>query len=353
MIRPWVFEFFPELKDGDGSASSPAVTDYFRRYLDLWQRDEELGFEGIFFSEHHFGGSFSASPNLLIAATAARTSRIRLGVMGVVVPYYTPSRIIEDIGTLDHLSGGRLEIGTAIGVPQELARVDISMAEARSLNAEALAVLDAAMAGDPVSHQGKHFRYDELRLVPRPAQLPHPPVWTTVVSEDSARKSARRRSKISTGFNSTEQIAALFDAYRSEAASIGFDAGPDHLALRRRVVIAATPAEARERSHAVNERFRSFAAQDSRINWKPIPDAPKQQGEFSLSDDEFIAGTPGQVAETIVDQCRRTGSGHFLAVLHWGAGFDEVREAHELFAREVIPVLRKAEVGSPRALAGA
>jgi len=111
MIRPWVFEFFPEL---DGAAGSE-VSRYFGKYLDLWKRDEELGFEGIFFSEHHFGGSFSPSPNLLIAATAARTSRIRLGVMALVVPYYAPARIIEEIGMLDHLSGGRLVLGLGAG----------------------------------------------------------------------------------------------------------------------------------------------------------------------------------------------------------------------------------------------
>jgi alkanesulfonate monooxygenase SsuD/methylene tetrahydromethanopterin reductase-like flavin-dependent oxidoreductase (luciferase family) len=55
------------------------VAVHFARYLDLWVRDETLGFEGIFFSEHHFGRSYSASPNLLIAALAARTKKLRLG----------------------------------------------------------------------------------------------------------------------------------------------------------------------------------------------------------------------------------------------------------------------------------
>ena len=90
-----------------------------------------LGFEGIFFSEHHFGGSFSASPNLLIATVAARTRRLRLGVMGVVLPYYHPVRVIEEMGLLDYLTGGRLELGTAVGVPQELSRLNLSMDEAR------------------------------------------------------------------------------------------------------------------------------------------------------------------------------------------------------------------------------
>ena len=342
MIRPWVFEFFPELKDGAADAGN-----YCARYLDLWKRDEELGFEGIFFSEHHFGGSFSPSPNLLIAATAARTTRIRLGVMALVVPYYTPARIIEEIGMLDHISGGRLEIGTGIGVPQELARLNISMDEARALSVEAVEILDAALATGVVSYQGKYFNYDKLRLLPRPIQVPHPPKWTTIVSADSARKSARRGSKICTGFNPTEEIKALFDAYRAEAEGCGFRAGPDHLALRRRVVVAQSNDEARELSHSVSERYKEFVAQDPRVKLTPIPDAPKQQGGFSVSDDEFIAGTPELVAEKIIDQCRRTGAGHFLAVLHWGAGLDEVAAAHELFGRDVIPALRKAEVARP------
>ena len=73
------------------------------RYLDLWARDEALGFEGIFFSEHHFGGSFGASPNLLIAAMASRTRTLRLGVMGVVLPYlYGAFSVNADFNVMFH-----------------------------------------------------------------------------------------------------------------------------------------------------------------------------------------------------------------------------------------------------------
>src|SRR4051812_35987123 len=65
MIKPWVFEFFPELGGEARDPDPQELAAYTARYLDLWVRDEALGFEGIFFSEHHFGGSFSASPNLL------------------------------------------------------------------------------------------------------------------------------------------------------------------------------------------------------------------------------------------------------------------------------------------------
>ena len=344
MIRPWIFEFMPELRAPAGQPEPAAVSEYFADYLDLWARDEALGFEGIFFSEHHFGGSFSPSPNLLIAALAGRTQSLRLGVMGVVLPQYQPWRVVEEIGMLDHLTNGRLEIGTAIGIPQELARMNMSMEEARERNDEALEILDAALSQEAISHHGKYYQFEGLSPRPRPRQRPAPPKWTTVVSSGSARKSARRGSKISTGFNSTEQIKAIFDAYREEADKAGFRAGPEHVALRRRVTIAPTESEARTYAEGVSERLRQFVANDPRANLNPVLDAPQPKQGFSLSADEFITGTAADVAEQIIEQCRAVGAGHFLTVLHWGAMIDEVRQAHALFGHGVIPSLRKAAV---------
>ena len=341
MIKPWLFEFLPELGSPSVEPEPHEVATLFARYLDLWVRDEALGFEGIFFSEHHFGRSYSASPNLLIAAIASQTKTLRLGVMGVVLPYYHPARVVEEIGMLDHLTGGRLEIGTAIGVPQELSRLNMTMAEARERNEEIVAVIDAALANRVVSHRGKYFSFSDLRLLPRPLQQPSPPRWTTVVSAGSARRAARRRIKISTGFNSVQVIKDIFDAYREEADAAGFRAGPEHFALRRRVTVAPTSDQARIYARAVADRLKSFVSEDERVNTN-IPDAPAPSGGFTLSDDEFITGTPKEVAEHIIEQCRAVGAGHFLTVLNWSAPIDEVVQAHELFGRETIPLLRTA-----------
>jgi len=341
MIKPWVFEFLPELGGPATEPESRDVTALFARYLDLWARDEALGFEGIFFSEHHFGRSYSASPNLLIAALASRTKTLRLGVMGVVLPYYHPVRVVEEIGMLDHLTGGRLEIGTAIGVPQELARLNMTMAEARERNEEIVAVLDAALSNRVISHRGKYFSFAELRPLPRTLQQPSPPRWTTVVSVESARRAARHRIKISTGFNSTETIKRIFDAYREEADAAGYQAGPECFALRRRVTVAETTAAAQRYAQAVADRLKSFVAEDERLNTN-VPDAPAPTGGFTLSDEEFITGTPKDVTQTVIAQCRAVGAGHFLSVLNYCAPVDEVAQAHELFGREAIPLLRAA-----------
>lgn len=341
MIRPWVFEFVPELGGPTIEPKPDEVARLFTRYSDLWVRDEALGFEGIFFSEHHFGRSYSPSPNLLIAAIAPRTTRLRLGVMGVVLPYYHPVRVIEEIGMLDHITGGRLEIGTAIGVPQELARLNITMAEARERNEEIVDIIDAALADRVISHDGKYFSFKNLRLLPRTLQKPSPPRWTTVVSVDSARRAARRRIKISTGFNSTAMVKRIFDAYREEAEATGYHAGPEYFALRRRVTVAPTDDEAQLYAQGVVDRLKNFVAEDERVATH-VPDAPAPTGGFELSEDEFITGTPKEVARTIIQQCKAVGAGHFLAVLNWSAPIDEVAQAHELFGSETIPLLRAA-----------
>jgi Luciferase-like monooxygenase len=106
MIKPWIFEFLYAPGTLGEEVAPQTATAAFEKGIALWQRMDSLPFEGIFFSEHHFGLSYSPSPNLLIAAIARCTRRLRLGTMGMVLPLYQPWRILEEIGMLDHLTGG-------------------------------------------------------------------------------------------------------------------------------------------------------------------------------------------------------------------------------------------------------
>ena len=341
MIKPWMFEFLQA-----PAAEGQAATAVFDNGLALWKRLDALGFEGIFFSEHHFGVSFSPSPNLLIAAIAGSTQRLRLGTMGNVLPLYQPWRVLEEIGMLDHLTGGRLEIGCASGVPQELIQTGIGPEENRERFNETLEILDAWLAAPVISHHGRYYNFDNLRVVPRPLQQPSPPKWTTIVSVASAVKSASRRSKVCTAFESVARIKELFDAYRGEADRLGIAHAPEQLAIRRNVSVASSEAEANERSEVAKAAVAKILADDPRVRHQssPLLDAPKAGAGFSVHPDEFIAGTPAQVAEQIIAQCREVGAGHIVAIL--GRAVDEHRRrAVELFAEQVIPILRRAEVG--------
>jgi alkanesulfonate monooxygenase SsuD/methylene tetrahydromethanopterin reductase-like flavin-dependent oxidoreductase (luciferase family) len=345
MIKPWIFEFL-YAPGGPGEEVAPEVaTAVFDAGVAHWQKIESLGFDGIFFSEHHFGLSYSPSPNLLIASIARSTKRLRLGTMGMVLPLYQPWRVLEEIGMLDHLTGGRLEIGCASGVPQELIQIGIAAEENRERFNEALDILDAWLARPVISHHGRYWNFDNLRIVPRPLQRPSPPKWTTVVSPASAAKSAGRRSKICTAFESVARIREIFDAYHGEADRVGFKCGPEELAIRRNISVALSEEEAREASRRAKNVTSALLAADPRVgrHAPSLLDAPKAGSGFSVHADEFIAGTPAQVAEQIIEQCRACGAGHILAIL--GRAVDERRaEAVKLFGEEVIPILRRAEI---------
>lgn len=343
MIKPWIFEFLYAPGALGEEVAPQAARAVFDAGVAHWQGIDRLEFEGIFFSEHHFGLSYSPSPNLLIAAIARSTERLRLGTMGMVLPLYQPWRVLEEIGMLDHLTGGRLEIGCASGVPQELIQTGVAADENRERFNEALEILDAWLAQPVISHRGRYWNFDKLRIVPRPLQQPAPPKWTTVVSTTSAIKSAGRRSKICTAFESVARIREIFDAYRGEADRLGVACGADDLAIRRNVSVAPSEDEARERSQMAKEMTRSVLSGDHRVrpHASSLLDAPKAGAGFSVHDDEFIAGTPAQVAEQIIEQCRACGAGHILAIL--GRAVDKRRaEAVTLFGERVIPILRRA-----------
>jgi alkanesulfonate monooxygenase SsuD/methylene tetrahydromethanopterin reductase-like flavin-dependent oxidoreductase (luciferase family) len=356
MLKSWIFEFFrapadpgvlvPHAREG---VSPAEVAAHFATYWQRWISAEGYGFEGIFFSEHHFGQGYSPSPNLLIASLASVTKRMRLGVMGVVLPYYQPWRVIEEIGMLDHLTQGRLEVGTASGIPPEMALVKMGVPEANERNAEAQEILDWALThrGQPISHHGKFWSFDNLTVVPITRQDPSPPRWTTVISQESARRSTRRGTKICTGFSSISDVKNTFEAYRNEADKAKFAVSHDCLGLRRVVTVGLDEAEARALSARVFEQVRTiFLKPDERFNHSPVPDAPqKASGGMPLSSDEYIAGTPEQVAEQIIEQCRATGAGHFLAMLDGHGGTEENQRAFDLFGKEVLPLLRRVDLG--------
>jgi alkanesulfonate monooxygenase SsuD/methylene tetrahydromethanopterin reductase-like flavin-dependent oxidoreductase (luciferase family) len=340
MIKPWIFEFFAtplELAERFDAAASQR---FFNAYLDLWTSAEPAGFEGIFFSEHHFGASYSPSPNLLIANVALRTKTMRLGVLGVVPPYHTPWQLVEEIGMLDHLTGGRLEIGTAAGIPQELAQVGIGMDEARTRFDEAVAIMDKALAEPVISHHGKFWQFDNLRLTPRTIQQPHPPKWVTVISESSARKAARRGAKISTAFHPQSKVIEIFDAYRDEAAKVGRKAGPDDLCIRRQVIMIEDEEGIAKRRRA----YTDFIKQDPRVSLPGRPaaiDSPSAH-TFTIGDDEFITGKPAAVAEQIIAQCQSAGAGHFAALFDRMASPAQMADYYRDFGAIVIPKLRQA-----------
>jgi alkanesulfonate monooxygenase SsuD/methylene tetrahydromethanopterin reductase-like flavin-dependent oxidoreductase (luciferase family) len=268
--------------------------------------------------------------------------------MGVVPPYHAPWLLVEEIGMLDHLTCGRLEIGTSAGIPQEMAQVGLDVDEARARYDEAIEIIDKALAAPVISHHGRFWQFDNLRLTPRTVQQPSPPRWATVVSVSSARKAARRGAKICTGFHPLAKVLEIFDAYRDEAASLGRTAGPEDLCLRRQVTLLDDDSQ---RDQLLNDRRaarRVRMLSDPRVDLPDRPallDTPSAHA-FSIGDEEFIAGTPEDVAEQIVAQCTTVGAGNFAFYPDRSQTPRQLRGWYRDFGVRALPLLRAARVAA-------
>ncbi len=354
MIKAWAFEFMFADPDLEANFDPQKSLEIFDFYVDLWVRAEEQGYHGVLLSEHHFGGGYTPSPNLALPVIARRTKHMRVGVMGNVLPYHTPWRLVEEFGMLDNLCRGRLEIGMSAGIPAEFRSIGMETAEARGRFNEAVEIIDAGLRDGKVNFKGEHFNFENLSIVPRPVQQPTPPIWTTVISLESSRKSARRGSKIATGFVPTVKAREIVDAYNEEAERAGNPSGPDQVALRRQVIIDTDEAAAIERGKQFAEGFREFLeSNDERTIKKGSGQALDQPGThgYQLGDDEFIVGSPEQVAEQIIDQCRRGGFGNFQVVFSGHGSREQLARSWELFGSGVIPLLNQADVGYSREVA--
>ena len=179
-----------------------AVPDFTRRNEHQIFRDtlEELaiaetcGFRTAWFVEHHFMREYSHSsaPDLLLAAASQRTQTLRLGHAVVLLPYHHPLQVAERLATLDVLSGGRVEFGFGRGFsPCEYAAFGVDMEQSRERVEEALAIIRQTFNGQPVNFSGRHFRLENVEVLPRVMQKPHPPLWMAAVSPETFELAAR------------------------------------------------------------------------------------------------------------------------------------------------------------------
>jgi natural product biosynthesis luciferase-like monooxygenase protein len=147
---------------------------------DQARRADALGFHSFWLAEHHFHGfgGMLPSPPVVIPWLAAETPRIRYGTAVALLPFHNPLLLAEDYATVDVLTGGRLEFGVGLGFQKlEADNLDAPMETARERFYEHLDVILRAWTSERLDHDGPHYQYRGLRVLPRPVQRPHPPIW--------------------------------------------------------------------------------------------------------------------------------------------------------------------------------
>jgi alkanesulfonate monooxygenase SsuD/methylene tetrahydromethanopterin reductase-like flavin-dependent oxidoreductase (luciferase family) len=219
--RALELDLFYELAVPPASGKSEAGV--YADTLDELELADRLGFHGAWLVEHHFmpGYSHSSKPDLILAALAQRTRRLRLGLGVIPLPYHHPVHVAERIATLDLLCGGRLDVGIGRGFsPDEYAAFGIAMADSRALVDETLAFLRQVAGGGPVRFRGRHGALDGVRILPSPVQRPYPPLWTAAVSPETFDWAAREGLGVLAGpFKPWFMVDADLRRYRSALPS--------------------------------------------------------------------------------------------------------------------------------------
>ena len=164
--------------------------DVFSAELEQIEKAEELGFDAVWLAEHHFQWYGIATDLMVIAGwVAARTQRVRIGTAIVVLPFHNPVRLAEQTATIDLMSGGRLDFGVGRGYQAaEYAGFGLSMDESRASFNECMEVLLKAWTEETFSYDGQYTKVNDVTVLPKPVQKPHPPVLVGGGLPDGARR---------------------------------------------------------------------------------------------------------------------------------------------------------------------
>ncbi|MES2399549.1 MAG: LLM class flavin-dependent oxidoreductase [Pseudomonadota bacterium] len=142
---------------------------------------EQAGFNSAWYAEHHFNNySLSPSPLMMIAHMAAKTTRIRLGTAVCILPLYHPARFLAEVGFVDTVSNGRLDLGIGSGYQEfEFERFGVNIADASAIYNEFLDIIPKGLNQKIFEYEGKFLKVPPSSIAVRCVQEPMPPIWVT------------------------------------------------------------------------------------------------------------------------------------------------------------------------------
>jgi alkanesulfonate monooxygenase SsuD/methylene tetrahydromethanopterin reductase-like flavin-dependent oxidoreductase (luciferase family) len=168
----------------------------YKNTLEQALAGERFGWDAFWTVEHHFLSEYShcSNPEVLYGAIAALTERMRIGygVRLMPQPYNHPVRTAESVAVLDLLSDGRVDVGTGRSSTRaELEGFGIDPHETREMWQEAIGHVVGCWTNDEYEFEGEHWSMPRRRVLPKPLQKPHPPLWGATSSEDGHRQIGR------------------------------------------------------------------------------------------------------------------------------------------------------------------
>jgi alkanesulfonate monooxygenase SsuD/methylene tetrahydromethanopterin reductase-like flavin-dependent oxidoreductase (luciferase family) len=276
----------------------PLETVYARAFERIAIMDEG-GYDAVWLAEHHFN-TYSVCPSVTMMAThlAARTKNLRIGTAVTLAAFYHPLRLAEDLAMLDILSGGRLNWGAGRGFdPTEFRAFDVPAGESADRFRECVDVVLSAWTDERVNHNGKYWQIDNIEVLPKPLQHPHPPVWLAATSPESVQRAARDGFTILMDPHASHaEIAQKRKLYEETLAANGHSMTGREIPVARLIAIAPTEAEA--------EAVARSGAQWTVGSYAKRPPVPAVDGKpvdpvERYVNDVVIHGTPESVVEKL------------------------------------------------------
>lgn len=320
----------------------------FDERMALLRAAEAAGFYGYHLTEHHASPlSLAPSPTVFLAAAARETKRLRLGTLLYLLPLYNPVRLVEELCMLDHLSGGRLDIGVGTGVsPFEFKALGVDFATARDAYEEAFEILYQGLTRERIDHHGTRYRIDGLKMVLRPLQQPLPPLWYGLRSDYGHGFAARYGMNVVT-LGGDERIAASIARFRAAWAATAEERRRMATGVRepligamRAVFVADTDAEARRLAEPAHQQWFDRLCWLWKENGAFPPIALSPDFNEATKSGALVAGSPETVRRKLVEQARTIRFNYLVLHVAFGSlGHEQEMRSLALFRDAVMPAL--------------
>jgi alkanesulfonate monooxygenase SsuD/methylene tetrahydromethanopterin reductase-like flavin-dependent oxidoreductase (luciferase family) len=288
----------------------------YARALERIEIMDRGGYDAVWLAEHHFS-SFSVCPSVHMVGmlAAARTRRLRIGTGVSLAPFYHPLRLAEEVALLDLLSGGRVNWGAGRGFARvEFAAFGVPPEDSTARFRETVEIVLKAWTEERLSFAGEHFRFDDIEVLPKPAQRPHPPVWMAASSEGAIEWAAGRGfSILMDPHSSGAEIGRKRRLYGDCLAAAGFSESGRDIPVARLVALGKNAGEAAAVARSGAEWIvSSYLGVQHRpvmqTNFTPQGIDPVQR----YLDEVILHGTPAAVTDQILRLHEEIGLDYLL-----------------------------------------
>lgn len=334
----------PDVYDREAGAQA------YRGMIERVRYVEELGFDWVSLSEHHYSPHrLTPSPIVSAAHVAATSRKIKIAVLGPIVSQSNPVQVAENLAMLDNLVPGRLVVGLLRGTTGEYLTFGLNPAEARERTTEGMElILKAWTEPQPFGWQGRHFQFRTVSVWPRPTQQPHPPTYTLGASRELCEFAARHHLGLGVSYAPFDVVGRVTGYYRERCAHYGWEPAPDQIVYRANILLAKTDEKAQELLDVQRRARAPFPLQAGvrdallQLNSRNVAGEARTPNVGGALPTNFFGG-PDAVVEQI-ERCRSEAGVGVIDLLFQTPGAGDIgplMASLERFGEKVLPRIRE------------